>query len=268
MTFTIITMLSLQHVKQIVFDNRLQNEAIHILFKMTGLSPVLSQFPNVESFLSQFDGIYMTTLIHHHNVQEATLQSSLLLAQWSKLRELDISGNLLTARLGRLLAALDQPLTKLNLSATGLNGRDIEFLADSIHAGSVHNLNLDYNDLQTYLEPTVRLFSNLKSVTSLRTCCARLVYDGAIALAEALCDNTTLLSWNLMQNEISSLQELRTFLLQCRKCTSLREIGCKPFELHALFAGLYVHTAGPPPLSEEDQVVLSSLADSLNLVVF
>ncbi len=251
-----------------MFDNRLQNEAIHILFKMTGLSPVLSQFPSVESFLSQFDGIYMTTLIHHHNVQEATLQSSLLLAQWTKLRELDISGNLLTARLGRLLGNLSQPLTKLNLSATGLNGIDIDFLSDSIHAASVHTLNLDYIDLQTHIDPTVKLFHNLQSITVMRTCCCRLVYSGAMALATTLCDNTTLESWNLMQNELSTLHQLQTFLVECRKCVTLKEVGCKPFELHALFAGLYVHTAGPPPLSDDEQVILANIADSLNLEVF
>ena len=74
--------------------------------------------------------------------------------------------------------------------------------------------------------------------------------------------------WNLMQNELSQLHELRTFLVECRKCPTLREVGCKPFELHALFAGLYVHTAGPPPLSDDDQVELAGLADSLNLEVF
>ena len=256
----------LQSVHRIMFSN--YSEAIHILYKLTALAPVLQEFPNVQSFLSQFDGLYMTTLMSQPNVQLATATAANLLGRWSNLSELDVSGSLLTGRLPSMLSGLHSSLCRLNLSATGLSGSDIDSLADSQHVATLELINLDHNDLQRELDVACHLFSALSSIIVLRTCCASLNLDGALRLARALAHSQTLTSWSLLQNDLSSLQDLRTFLEQCRACVSLREVGCKPFELHALFAGLYVHTTGPPPLSEEQEEELSKLAKSLKFNVF
>ena len=97
----------LQNVKRLVISNSRKRQTIHVVFKLAALSPGLHRLTHLQAFLCKDEGFYMPTLMHQPNVSEAMRRASRVLTQWKHLRELKLSGNLLTGRIGQLLGNMD-----------------------------------------------------------------------------------------------------------------------------------------------------------------
>ena len=241
---------------------------MHILLRLGGLQPALQRLSGVESFRCRFEGLYMTSV--EGQTGELLNRSYSVLSSWTRLTDLNLSGNLLVGRLSKLLGGLKSHLVKLNLSATGIGVEDLKFLSTSPHTNSLQYLNLDYIELNS---PSVSshvktLLHNMRCLVQLRTCNTGLNSVHATSYAQAMSHLTSLNHWNLLQNQLGTLEELLHFVQAAAHIKSLRTLGCKPFELHAMFVGLYLHTSGPPALTEEENTQLKETAKKHNITVY
>lgn len=71
-----------------------------------------------------------------------------VLEQWSHLRNLQLTGLLLTKKINIWLTSLHNPLHTLSLYACKLDRQDLEYLSQSHHLHSLLHLNLEKNDLR------------------------------------------------------------------------------------------------------------------------
>lgn len=255
-------------MKKLVFHTSRLKNTIHVYCQLAALAKVLQTFTSLESVISKLEGMYVHAFPQPFDGKRVVMTITGLFQYWKNLSELDLAGNILLGKIGKMLMALDCPLRKLNLSACELSKSDLRMLASSHHARSLMYLNLDHNDLHHKKDLVKVLLRNLSSIVTLRTCNCRLNYTDAVDMASALSRSTTLKTWNLLQNNLGTLQELKGFVHHCSLIPSLKEVGCKPIEIHALFAGLYVHSTGPPPLSDEERREIVLLAERLKLMVF
>lgn len=269
---TVFISIFLQQTRKIIFNShkRIEARTMHILFKIGALHQALVRFGRLESFVCKFDGMYMLTFHGQGHVMEMMNLSASVFTAWPCLREVNLSGNLLHGKLQKLVGGLKSKLVKLNLSSTGLCKEDVEFLADSQHVETLEYLNLDYNELNSsfMVEPVKKLLGNMKSLVCLRMSYTGINSQHATSYAEAMLHLDTLKSWNLLQNQLGTLQEIIHFVETAAKIANIKEIGCKPFELHALFSGLYFQTTGPPALNEDERIKLKAVADKHKITIY
>ncbi len=246
--------------------SRLKN-TIHVYCQLGALAGVLQQFTSIESVISKLEGMYVHAFPQYDS-KWLVATISTLFQHWKNLTELDLAGNILLGKIGKMLWTLDCPLRKLNLAACELSKYDLKMISESHHSQSLIYLNLDHNNLHQKQEVVRQLFHNLKSIVTLRTCNCQLTHQDACDMAVALLHSQTLKTWNLLQNDLGTFFELQRFVSHCSRVPGLKEVGCKPIEIHALYGGLYVHSSGPPPLSESEQYEIARLASQLDLLVF
>ena len=182
-----------------------------------------------------------------------------LLSHWHHLTTVDIARHIMTGKLGQL-SALKKPLLRLNLSATELAEEDLEYLAGSHHAAGLQDLNLDFNNLHRSITALVKLFTNLKSVRQLRTCCGAMDLGDCLKLADSLSHSQTLDYWNVVQNDFGSFSDLQQLVNQCSQIRCLRQLGCKPPRI--------IHSHLYRPLTDLEDSLVSDMARSLNLMVY
>ena len=264
----LILYIYFQLVRRLRFGTR-TDSVFHAYSYLDHLAPQLQTFTAMESIIATTAGMPLLNSLPAHFVFRSMCNNiKALFACWNQLQEIDLSGNTLLGTIGNMLNSLERPLQRLNLSATDITKTDILALAESHHAPSLVYLNLDHNDLHRLREPMKLLLQKLVWISSLRTCNCRLNYQDCVILARALSHSHTLKTWNLLQNRLSNLSELKQFVQHCSQIPSLKEVGCKPIELQAFFAGLYIHTDGPAVLTDHDRSEIIELANRLNLMVF
>lgn len=244
-------------------------DGLHIFYKLTCLASVMKKLCNLQNFKTDFRGLYVMTLQPHFNNQAALLQTSMLFTQWLHLQVLDLSGNQLTGYLGSLVACLQNPLRELHLSACMLTGADMESLGDSIHVLQLEVLTLDNNKLEDMIRATVTVLGHLQAIVKLSMAGCGLSVASGLQLVRAIAPSITLTSLDISQNSFHTLHELRDLLVASRQCTSLRQVLCKPYELHTIFAGLYIQAGGPRHrLSSSEETSLHELARELHLSIY
>lgn len=240
---------------------------LHPLVRLAYLQPVLVKYAGLEGFNSKSYGMYSANQSQLNKIEMA-IQTSDVFNHWTNLRELDLSGNPLTCMTESLLSSLKNPLGRLILSDTELGKEDLEYLSRSHHLASLHTLCLDFNNLHKQLGAATTLFRGLISISTLRTRQCQLTYRDVILLSAALEHSHTLKSWNLLHNPIGNAHDLKKIISHCAQIPGLKEIGCKPTEVHAMFGAFYIHSGGPAPLSDDERRELALLAEKFKLMVY
>jgi len=81
-----------------------------------------------------------------------------------------------------------------------LTADDVQLLADSPHANTLQMLRLDYNDLNTLIDPVLTLLGRLNAIQTLRMQACRIKYRNCLRCAETLAHSRTLRTWNFVDN--------------------------------------------------------------------
>ena len=240
---------------------------LHPLIRLAHLQQTLSRYTGLEAFNSKSYGMYAPNQEKINKIEMA-IRTSEVFSHWTHLKELDLSGNPLTNMLEALLSSLELPLCKLSLSDTELNKEDLKYLSNSHHLVNLHMLTLDFNNLHSVVGVMIKLFRGLRTICHLRTRQCQLTYKDVVLLASCLEHSHTIRSWNLLHNPIGGAQDIKRFIRHCSQIPGLKEIGCKPAEVHAIFGAYFVHTNGPAPLSEDDRRELKQVAEKFKILLY
>lgn len=251
-------------LQKLVLCNKYFYKPEHIVTMMLHLSPVLQKLTGLKGFYTRLMSILGVS--HQRAVDDKMVLSSVLdhtLGKWHSLKRISLCEQPLLGHLDVILSAISTRLVKLSLIGAQLEENDICVLGQSKHVESLTDLLLGHNDLHSCIPSVQELLLKCHCLRVLQMQHCMLSFDDCLKLALTLRASHAIRSWSVVNNQLNTFADLKTFLLSCSKIITLKEVSCLPTEYQCVFGHLLINNKFH--LTKEEKVTLSKFSENLGL---